>query len=134
MLQNSIVVRYQDGRILKGTTADFLPTKPAFHVAVAGAPPGTRAVEVVVAELKAVFFVKDPIGNAAHDDLRDFPAGKPVVGRKIRVVFRDGEILVGTTQGADPARQGFFMIPADAASNNNRCFVVTRAASDVSFL
>lgn len=134
MLQNSIVIRYMDGRILKGTTGDFLPAKPLFHVAVFGAPPGTKPVEVTVSELKAVFFVKDPAGNPAHNELLQFPDGKPVIGRKIRVVFRDGETLVGTTQGYDATRPGFFVVPVDADSNNTRCFVVTRATREVSLL
>jgi hypothetical protein len=50
------------------------------------------------------------------------------------VVFQDGETLVGTTQGYDPTRPGFFVIPADPASNNDRCFVVTRATKTVSFI
>jgi hypothetical protein len=57
-----------------------------------------------------------------------------VVGRKIRVDFQDGETLTGTTQGYDPSRPGFFVIPADAGSNNERCFVVTRATAQVSFV
>ncbi len=32
MLQNKIVVRYQDGRILKEHTGDLLPTKSLFHL------------------------------------------------------------------------------------------------------
>src|SRR5919106_3366543 len=31
-VQNRIVARYADGRVLKGNTADFAPMKPTFHV------------------------------------------------------------------------------------------------------
>lgn len=134
MIQNKIVVRYQDGRILKGQTGDFLPTKPVFHFTPADAAPDAKPVEVQVAEIKAIFFVKDFAGNPGRKKVQEFPAGKPVVGRKIRVIFRDGETLVGTTQGYDPTRPGFFVIPADPASNNDRCFVVTRATKTVSFI
>ena len=134
MVQNKIVVRYQDGRILKGQTGDFLPTKPMFHLTLADAARDTKPITVQVAEIKAIFFVKDFVGNRERKQAQDFPAGKPVVGRKIRVVFQDGETLVGTTQGYDPTRPGFFVIPADPASNNDRCFVVTRATKNVSFI
>lgn len=134
MIQNKIVVRFQDGRILKGQTGDFLPTKPAFHLTPADAAPGAKPIEVHIAEVKAIFFVKDFAGNRERKKVQEFPAGKPVVGRKIRVVFQDGETLVGTTQGYDPTRPGFFVIPADPASNNDRCFVVTRATKQVSFV
>jgi len=42
--------------------------------------------------------------------------------------------MVGATQGYQPGRPGFFLIPADAQSNNERCFVVTAATQEVSFL
>ncbi len=133
-MQNKIVVRYQDGRVLKGRTGDFLPTKPVFHLTLLDAAPDAKPLEVQMAEVKAVFFVKDFVGDAQRKKVQDFQAGKPVVGRKIRVTFQDGETLVGTTQGYDPTRAGFFVTPADADSNNERCFVVTRATRQVSFL
>jgi hypothetical protein len=134
-VQNKIVARYQDGRILKGFTTDFLPIKPTFHLTLADAPPSSKPVEVRVADLKAIFFVKDLKGRPQPStDRQEFEPGKAAVGRKIRVAFKDGEILVGTTQGYDPARLGFFVIPADPESNNERCFVVTSATREVSLL
>lgn len=135
MLHNKIVVRYEDGRVLKGDTADFLPTKPNLHLTLADAPPDAPPLEVWVAQLKAIFFVKDLSGSPHWRPHRqDFDPGKPVVGRKIRVVFKDGEVLVGTTQGYDPTRPGFFVIPADTESNNERVFVVKSATQKVAFL
>jgi hypothetical protein len=29
---NLVVAHFQDGRVLKGTTSDFFPARPAFHV------------------------------------------------------------------------------------------------------
>lgn len=134
MIQNKIVVRYQDGRIIKGHTGDFLPTKPSFHVTLIDASRDARPVDVQIAEVKAIFFVKDFVGNRDRTKKQEFVAGKPVVGRKIRVVFHDGETLVGTTQGYDVTRPGFFVLPADTESNNDRCFVVARATKQVSFI
>lgn len=134
MIQNKIVVRYLDGRILKGYTGDFLPSKPAFHLMPLDAPAGTKPTPVQVTELKAVFFVKDLVGNPEHRERLEFRSDKPAVGKKIRVVFRDGEILVGTTQGYDPGRVGFFLVPADTESNNERCFVIGRSTAKVTFL
>jgi hypothetical protein len=57
-----------------------------------------------------------------------------VAGRKLRIVFKDGEVLVGTTQGYQPGRQGFFVVPADAKSNNERCYVVSAATQEVGFV
>ena len=134
MIQNHVVVRYQDGRVLKGFTNDFLPAKERFHLQPVDAPPGTRPTELTTAGLKAIFFVKDFTGNPDHQDSKEFDSSKPIIGRKIRVVFSDGELLVGTTQGYQPGRPGFFVVPADPASNIERCFVVTAATREVSFV
>ena len=131
---NQIVARFQDGRLIKGVTSDFLPTKDRFHVIPADAAPGSRPMEILMSGLKAVFFVKDLQGHPDHHDISDFDPTKPAAGRKIRVVFHDGEVLVGTTQGYQPGRPGFFLVPADAKSNNERCYVVSAAAREVTFV
>ena len=130
MIQNKVVARYQDGRVLKGYTGDFLPNKEVFHLTLKD-DRESRPIEVHVAELKAVFFVKDFVGNAKYNDVKEYHPTKPVIGRKIRVVFKDGEILLGTTQGYQPSRTGFFVFPADPQSNNERCFVVSAATREV---
>ncbi len=134
MVQNKIVVRYQDGRLLKGSTVDFFPNKETFHVVLADAQAGAKPVEVFVRDLKAVFFVKDFVGNSAYNDNKEFIQSKPVVGRKIKVTFKDNEVLTGTTQGYQPGRPGFYVVPADPNSNIERFYVVTAATRDVSFL
>lgn len=134
MLQNKIVAHFQDGRLLKGTTRDFVPNKELFHLEPVDAPPGTKPVEVVISDLKAVFFVKDFTGDSEHKDRQEFDPAQRPMGRKIRVRFKDGEELVGTTQGYQPGRPGFFVVPADADSNNERCYVVSAATRDVSFV
>ncbi len=131
MAGNRVVARYRDGRMVKGSTADFLPTKEMFHVApeAGGAP-----VAVQIRELKAVFFVRDLDGHPEHRKTNDFDPAKPPIGRKIRVTFFDGEVLVGTTQAYQPGRPGFFLVPADPASNTERCYVVGAATTDVALL
>lgn len=48
--------------------------------------------------------------------------------------FADGEDIVGTTMGYEPDRLGFFVVPVDPKSNNERCFVVMAAVKAVTFL
>jgi hypothetical protein len=133
-MQNKIVVRYLDGRLTKGFTSDFMPNKDVFHVVPMNAPPGAKPGIINMQDLKAIFFVKDFVGNAGYNDKKIFDPAKPVAGRKIKVVFKDGETLVGTTQGYQPGRQGFFVFPADPQSNIDRFYVVSLAVSSVSFL
>jgi hypothetical protein len=89
---------------------------------------------VSIQELKAVFFVKTLEGNREYKDKKEFEADKTVAGRKIRVVFKDGEVLVGTTHGYQPGRPGFFIHIVDPQSNNERCFVISAATQEVSFI
>jgi len=133
MIQNKIVVRYQDGRLIKGFTNDFFPNKDLFHLVPMDAPPGSKPMDVRIPELKAVFFVKEFGGNPQYKDKQEFDSTKPVMGRKIQVTFKDGETLLGTTQGYQPGRPGFFVNPADTQSNIERCFVVSAAAQEVKF-
>jgi hypothetical protein len=133
---SKVVIRYEDGRVLKGITNDFMPGKERFHLQPEGTTAGTRPTELSIQGIKAVFFVKDFSGNPAYRALKEFDAARPpaAAGRKLRVVFKDGEILLGTTQGYQPGRAGFFLIPADAASNTQRCFVVAASTQQVSFV
>lgn len=134
MIQNKIVVRYQDGRLLKGITNDFFPNKDLFHLVPMDAPPGSKPLELRTTDLKAVFFVKGFGGNPDYNDKKEFDPAKSSVGRKIRVVFKDGELMVGTTNGYQPDRPGFFVMPADTNSNTERCFVVISATQEVSLI
>jgi len=131
---NKVIARFVDGRILKGTTADFFPTKDVFHLKEATAPATAKPMEVRTNELKALFFVKDYAGDSKHVEANKFDPAKPPAGRRIKVVFKDGEILLGTTTGYQPGRAGFFLVPADAGSNIDRCYVVSAAAKEVTLL
>jgi len=120
--------------MIKGTTADFFPNKDLFHVSVEDAPVQEKPMEINTQDLKALFFVKDFKGDRQHDEGGEFDSSRPPSGRRIKVVFNDGEILLGTTTGYQPKRSGFFVVPADAESNNERCYVIAAATREVSFL
>jgi hypothetical protein len=127
MAGSQVVVRYRDGGLLKGTTSNFLPARDAFHVQTAAG----ENVAVSQKQLKAIFFVRDLAGDKERLDTNEFDPAWPALGRKIRVEFADGEVIVGTTQGWQPSRPGFFVFPADVKSNNQRCFVISAATRQV---
>lgn len=128
-MKQNIVARYQDGTILKGTSSDFFPNRETFHVTDVET---AEVKPVAVANLKAVFFVHTLEGNAEHKDRNDVE--RAGLGRKIEVVFNDGETMVGYTSGYSPGRPAFFVFPSDPESNNDRVFVVTSATKDVKFV
>lgn len=125
---NRIVARYKDGTVLKGQTGDFFPNKNMFHLELLDG----KIIEISVEQLKAVFFVKDFAGNKERqDNYGDIVAGG---GRKMEILFKDGEKMVGYSQGYSPNRTGFFVIPADKNQNNERIFIITSAIEKVTFL
>lgn len=129
MPANKIVVHEKSGNVLKGTTADFLPKRPLFHLSVGGMH-GEEMKKIVVDHLKAIFFVKDFGGN------KDYKGAKgrdslPGSGKRIRVVFKDGEILSGYTHAINMEQPGFFLVPVDSKSNNERIFIVFSSLSQL---
>ena len=134
MITNKIVVRYQDGRVIKGRTNDFMPGKELLHIIPEDAQHDTKPLPISVTELKAIFFVKDFHGDPQYKDKKAFDEKKPVSGRKIKVVFLDGELLMGTTHSYQPGRPGFFVFPADSMDNNERCYVISSATKGVSLI
>ena len=131
---NQVVARYADGRMVKGTTADFVPARDVFHLSERDAPPGAEPIEIRVSDLKALLFVKDFDGDPNHVEANAFDPMYPPEGRSIRVAFADGEVLVGATTGYQVGRPGFFLVPADPDSNIERCYVVAAATADVGFI
>jgi hypothetical protein len=134
MEPSKIVVRYQNGKILKGYTQNFFPNKPMFHINTLGASGSGQLVEVMVEELKAVFYVRDFMGNAKYVERKQLAPGDRPQGRLMEVTCLDGEVIVGTTTGYDPKRPGFFLFPLDPSSNNERVFMVTSAVRTARFL
>lgn len=124
-----VVVRYQDGRVLKGVTQDFSPMRPQFHLHVANGD----VTPVLTKQLKAVFVVRDLDGDRSRQDTKGFIAAPPETnaGKKIAVRFKDGELICGYTTSWTPERPGFFLTPADPTTNNIRIYVVSAAAGEV---
>ena len=134
MEPSKIVVRYQNGKILKGYTQNFSPNKPKFHINPLGASGSGDLVEVNIDDLKAVFFVRDFMGNPQHVERKQLASGERPQGRLMEVTCKDGEVMVGTTTGYDPKRPAFFLFPIDPSTNNVRAFMVTSAVRTARFL
>jgi len=127
---NRVVAHFLDGRVIKGTTSNFFPNRPTFHLLAVGAGQDT---EVQCRQLKAVFFVKDLAGDENRKDIRGFVEGPAETskGKKIALSFKDGEFLFGYSLSYSPERVGFFLFPADPGSNNMRVYVMIFAVSDI---
>lgn len=128
---NLVVVRYLNGKCIKGSTQDFFPERTSFHIQVRGGT--TPTIQVKMSELKAVFFVRDLQGNPAHIKSRKFGAADPGLAssKKIAVLFKDEELLAGYTVSYVAGKMGFFLTPADQSGNNIRAYVLSHACKMV---
>lgn len=129
-MENKIVVHMKNGTIHKGVTHDFEPGKETFHVLPAEG--GGVPVRVAAEGMKALFYVRDYIGNSDFVARRAFDEAKRA-GRRAIVTFEDGEEIWGILgDGAeDEAGVGFFFYPADPKDNNIRIFVIRSALKEM---
>lgn len=118
---NQVVARFLDGRVMKGRALDMDPSRPSLHLRSPLHPP----IEVKLAELKALFFVKDLDGNPERVDSMQLSEGdiRARGAQQIEVEFADGERIVGLTVRYPPVRPFFYIVPADEGSNNIRILV-----------
>ncbi|MFO7948811.1 MAG: hypothetical protein R6U36_00415 [Candidatus Fermentibacteraceae bacterium] len=129
MPANKLVVRFRDGRVLKGHSMDFNPNREVFHLVTGGYPQVRTTVEV--AKLKAVFFVKNYKGDPNYVPSNEFDPDGSYIGKKLKVTFLDGEVMAGVRQGYRENSPGFFLAPVDAEGNTERAFIVNDAVKSV---
>jgi hypothetical protein len=124
-MSHRVVARFSDGRLIKGTSVDVAPGRPMCHIQTAD----SGSVPVALAELKALFFVRDLNSDPEPDaePNRGAAATRLPGTKRIDVRFRDGEEMWGLVNRYPPPRPFFFLLPANPGSNNIR-ILVNRAA------
>ncbi len=122
MTGNNVVAKLKDGRLIKGTTLDFNPDKNFFHVQVSP----KETTEIIVTDLKAIFFVRKLEGDRSPhigEALKESTAAAACL-KAVTVIFFDDEVIKGCAQSLHFDRLGFFLVPDDPRSNNQRIFAV----------
>jgi hypothetical protein len=131
-MNNHVVARFRDGRLVKGVSFDVDPNKPLCHVR----PPGKPVVELTLAALKALYFVKSLNGNPAHEEATTVEEGDQRTrgATKVELRFEDGERLVGFTNRYPRNRPHYYVVPVDLKSNNARILVNALAVASIQAL
>jgi Family of unknown function (DUF6982) len=124
-----LVVALLDGRRLKGHSFNFSTLRQYFDLFPQEGSLGQQGTRVELKDVKAVFFVKDFAGNPGYAEALSEEAG--AAGRSLEITFADGEKIVGKTNGYDPQKLGFFLVPTDPNSNNIRIFIVNKNVRQV---
>ena len=131
MEPTKVVVKYANGKVIKGFIQNFFPNKDWFHLVPFDKHSG-ETIEVFIERLKAIFVVRDFNGNPQYQERKNYMNGENPSGLKLEVIFTDGEVMVGSSMlSYDPKRPGNFIIPADPGGNNIRVYVVSSAVKSV---
>jgi len=111
-----LVVRFADGRLLKGTSYTIDTSARGFYVEpVNGSTDEPQQVFVRFDDLKAVFFVRDFDGKF---DKKKLQVEWHPEGHEIAVKFNDGEVIEGYTLTAyDENAPRFHLIPREPGNN-----------------
>ena len=133
MLKKKVVVKYEDGKIIKGWIADFRPDRETFILHPLIEYSEEERLDINFDSLKAVFFVKDFAGDKNYKKVRKFDVKTKVTPgqRKLIVKFKDGENLYGTSHSYGRYKIGFFVYPIDPKDNNERIFVIHSAVESL---
>jgi hypothetical protein len=128
-----VVAHYTDGKVIKGFVGNFSPNKDRFNLfSTTDTMNGTT--EVLLKDLKAIFFVRDFSGDPTYEERKAFLEGENGHGRRLEAICIDDELFVGSTLGYDSKRIGFFVFPVDPNSNNIRIFLVSSAVKKFRYL
>jgi hypothetical protein len=128
-MPQKVVAHFADHTVVKGTSIDVDPGKPRCHVQ----SPEHGSLEIDLAQLKALFFVKDLSGQPEHDEATEPAAGDTRLrgSHRVKLVFLDGEELFGLMNRYPPNRPFFFVLPVDPKSNNIRILVNREAVRTI---
>ena len=117
-MEQKIVVNMRSGIVHKGVTHDFSTKQAAFHVLPGEG--GGVPIRVDFDDMKAIFWVKDYLGNRDFVARRDFDPGQPKEGRRAIVTFSDGEAIWGSVTEDDPS-SSLAAQRSQGRTNHNRC-------------
>jgi len=133
MHKKKVVVKYQNGEIIKGWVEDFRLDRESFILFPLIEYSQEERMEINFNALKAAFFVKDFLGDKNYKKVRTFNIDLKITPsqRKLIVNFVDGEHLYGTSHDYGRYKIGFFIYPIDSKDNSERIFIVQLAVESV---
>ena len=128
MFDHIMVVHFMDGRIMKGFGSVISPGEAVMEL---------KDLEekihwVELSQVKGVFYVRSFEGSR-HKTRSTATNWNPSAGHRVRVTFKDGEILDGFVNDASRlvSVPGFYVVPLDPASNNYRMYLNRAAVEQV---
>ena len=122
-----VVVRYADGRVLRGFVAGRKETalSDTLPESLKVKDSNGKSVKVGASEIKAIFFVKSFEGNPDYTEFKVFSSRPTGKGVWMRIHFKDGEVIEGVAPNCVEtySKPVFYIMPPDPGSNNQRVLV-----------
>jgi hypothetical protein len=112
MLKKKGVLKYQNGEIIKGWVEEFKPERESFFLFPLIEYSEEERMEIKLSSLKAVFFVKDFMGDKDYKKVRTFNVDLKITPSQRKLVIH-------------------FLYPIDPKDNSERIFVVHKAIESV---
>jgi len=140
-MKDRVVIRFKDGKVLKGFIDAFDDASDHIDVTLADTK---DAASIPFDDLKAVFFVRSFEGESGYREKKKYGISAKR-GDRVFVKFADGELLVGFLIGdvpwdkkkgynlskTDSGQKGFYLLPTDNNSNNIKVFIPLGYVQDV---
>ena len=127
-MANFVVANLLTGGVVKGISLDVDATRPLCHIRTDGG-----VVKVKLADVKALFFVRDLAGNPERNDVQAVAAEDPRQrgATMVEIRFKDGERIVAFTNRYPPRTAFHYVVPVDPASNNSRILINQAAVASL---
>jgi len=141
-IEEKVIARYNDGRVLKGSIRDFTHDSDVVLFKEHG---NKQEHRIPIDQLKALFFVHSLAGDSSHRERKAFGI-RENLGIKVYLKFLDGETFLGFIDGTFPWKKGFsisrpddnsngfYALPVDGTSNNIKVFIVATAVKDITVM
>ncbi len=110
-VQRQTIVRFVDGRSIRGVLVSWDIDGSVFEFLPKDAPSLDARMVIEFSELKAVFFIRK-IKRFSGERL--FSSSRPSSGRPVEIIFSDGELIEGYMIGeANEWSERFYLIPKE---------------------
>lgn len=131
MFDHKMVVRFSGGETMSCFGDNFIPGEKEMMVKDLD----ERIHTIDLNSVKMVCFVRHFVTDSQNTHrMPEKMLFQAVPGRKVRIVFQDGEVLEGITSVRNKPSVGFFLTPLNPNSNNINIYANPAAIKSFTFL
>ncbi|MBU0533873.1 MAG: hypothetical protein KJ887_03630 [Candidatus Omnitrophica bacterium] len=128
-----VIVKFLSGEEKSGEVFSFNMNFPVFYLQSKNDKGKIDNIPIKTALIKQIIFLKkkDSNGNILHKETIDQSTYAGVLPYRLRVTFKDGQIIDGSTNKYNSKEKGFFLVPINPADKSERIYINAAAVKDV---